>query len=203
MTVDSVQERLVAASRTRALRPEAVGTRHAVAAGHPLAALAAYRILEAGGNAVDAGVAGGICLGVVHPDLVSFAGVAPIMIYDARRHAIETISGVGPWPRRATVDLFRREHGGEIPDGLRRTVVPAAPDAWLTALERHGTLGFAEVAGPAIELARDGFPMGAFARRSSKQRGGLWRGPARRRLPPAAAHRRPASASSRPTSRAR
>ena len=50
-----------------------------------------------------------------------------------------------------------REHGGEIPDGVRRTVVPAAPDAWITALERHGTMGFGEVAQFAIRYARDGF----------------------------------------------
>ena len=146
----------------RALRPEAAGTRHAVAAGHPLAALAALRILEAGGNATDAGVAAGVCLGVVHSDMVSFAGVAPIMVYDARRREAWTVSGLGGWPRRATLELIRDQGGGEIPLGLLRTVVPAAPDAWITALERFGTLGFAEVAAPAIELARDGFPMGAF-----------------------------------------
>src|SRR5262249_30210449 len=100
--------------------------------------------------------------GVVPSDIVNFAGVAPIMIYDAGRQEVATISGLGVWPRRASVDFFVRECGGEIPEGIRRTVVPAAPDAWLTALERFGTLGFAEVAAPAIELARDGFPMGAF-----------------------------------------
>src|SRR4029453_4822384 len=51
---------------------------------------------------------------------------------------------------------------GDMPDGLLRTVVPAAPDAWITALERCGTLGFAELARPAIEFARDGFPLGRF-----------------------------------------
>jgi gamma-glutamyltranspeptidase/glutathione hydrolase len=153
------------APAARASRPEALGTRHAVAAGHPLAALAAHRILEAGGNAVDAGVAAGICLGVVHPDIVSFAGVAPIMVYEARRRAVTTISGLGVWPRRATIELFRDHCGGEIPEGLLRTVVPGAPDAWITVLERFGTLGFAEVAQPAIECARDGFPLGPFVAR--------------------------------------
>ncbi|MBI3456978.1 MAG: gamma-glutamyltransferase family protein [Candidatus Rokubacteria bacterium] len=163
MTVDSAPERVGAGeAHGRALRPDALGTRHAVAAGHPLAALAASRILEAGGNAVDAGVAGGICLGVVHSDIVNFAGVAPIMIYDAARREVATISGLGPWPRRASIEFFRRACRGEIPEGILRTVVPGAPDAWITALERFGTLGFAEVAAPAIELARDGFPMGAF-----------------------------------------
>jgi gamma-glutamyltranspeptidase/glutathione hydrolase len=139
-----------------------LGTRHAVAAGHPLAAQAALRVLDAGGNAVDAGVAGGLCLGVVHSDIVNVAGVAPIMIYDAARREVATISGLGTWPRGASVDFFRRRCGGEIPTGVLRTVVPAAPDAWITALERFGTLGFAEVAEPAIALAREGFPLGAF-----------------------------------------
>jgi len=160
---DSTPERIGGGRGSgRALRPDALGTRHAVAAGHPLAALAAFRVLEAGGNAVDAGVAGGICLGVVHSDIVNVAGVAPIMVYDAARREVTTISGLGPWPRRASLDFFVRECAGEIPEGILRTVVPAAPDAWITALERFGTLGFAEVAAPAIELARDGFPLGPF-----------------------------------------
>ena len=150
------------AATAHAHRPDALGTRHAVAAGHPLAALAAHRILEAGGNAVDAGVAAGICLGVVHSDIVSFAGVAPIMVYEARRREVTTISGLGVWPQKATLEYVRDRCGGDMPDGLLRTVVPAAPDAWITALERFGTLGFAEVAQPAIELARDGFPLGRF-----------------------------------------
>jgi gamma-glutamyltranspeptidase/glutathione hydrolase len=144
------------------LRPDALGTRHAVAAGHPLAALAAHRILDAGGNAIDAGVAAGICLGVVHSDIVNFAGVAPLMVYEAARREVTTVSGLGVWPRAATLEYFRDRCQNDMPEGLLRTVVPAAPDAWITALERFGTLGFAEVAQPAIELARDGFPLGRF-----------------------------------------
>jgi gamma-glutamyltranspeptidase/glutathione hydrolase len=70
---------------------------------------------------------------------------------------VETIAGLGPWPRSIPADLFMREHGGSIPSGVLRTVVPAAPDAWITALERHGTMGFGDVAGHALRFARDGF----------------------------------------------
>jgi len=150
-------------------RPDAMGTAWAVSAGHPLAAQAASQTLAAGGNAVDAGVAGGICLGVVHPDIVNFAGVAPTLVFDVAAREAVSVAGVGPWPRRATLEFFARECAGEIPEGILRTVVPGAPDAWITLLERHGTIGFAEAAAPAIRLAREGFPMGRFVAQTLAQ----------------------------------
>jgi gamma-glutamyltranspeptidase/glutathione hydrolase len=143
-------------------RPPAMATRAMVASGHPLASLAAMRILDRGGNAIDAGVAAGLCLTVLQSDFVNFAGVAPIMIYPAEARKVITISGLGPWPRKASIDFFRRHAGGDIPPGVLRTVVPGSPDAWITALERYGTLRFAEVAEAAIDLAENGFPMHRF-----------------------------------------
>ncbi|MFH1604787.1 MAG: gamma-glutamyltransferase [Pseudomonadota bacterium] len=137
-------------------RPTLYGTRHAISAGHYLAAAAGFAILEAGGNAVDAGCAAGMALAVVEPDIVNFAGVAPIMLRMADGQ-VETIAGLGHWPASLPADLFMREHGGAIPPGVRRTVVPAAPDAWISALKRHGTMSFGEVAAAAIHLAADGF----------------------------------------------
>jgi len=137
-------------------RPTICGTRHAVSAGHYLAAAAAFSILESGGNAIDAGCAAGIALGVLQPDLVNVAGVAPIIIRLADG-TVESIAGLGWWPKALPADLFMREHGGKIPDGVLRTVVPAAPDAWITALRRHGTMRFADVAAPATRFAAEGF----------------------------------------------
>ncbi|MGC2415596.1 MAG: gamma-glutamyltransferase, partial [Stellaceae bacterium] len=140
-------------------RPTIAVTRHAIAAGHYLAATAGFDILQAGGNAIDAGVAAGIALGVVQSDLVNCAGVAPILIYHAETREVVTIAGLGYWPKALDPELFMREHGGKIPVGVLRTVVPAAPDAWITALRRYGTMSFGDVAAAAIRLARDGFPM--------------------------------------------
>src|SRR5215475_2960362 len=140
-------------------RPTIAVTQHAIAAGHYLATTAGFDILQAGGNAVDAGVAAGIALGVVQSDLVNVAGVAPILIYLAEKQEVVTIAGLGPWPKALDPELFMREHGGKIPKGVLRTVVPAAPDAWITALRCHGTMSFGEVAAAAIRLARDGFPL--------------------------------------------
>src|SRR5258708_22136614 len=61
-------------------RPTLYGSRHAVSAGHYLAAAAGFSILEAGGNAIGAGCAAGIALALPHPDQVNVAGLAAIMI---------------------------------------------------------------------------------------------------------------------------
>jgi gamma-glutamyltranspeptidase/glutathione hydrolase len=142
---------------------QVMGRQWAVSAGHPLAAQAAARILASGGNAIDAGVAAGFMLGVVHPDMVSFAGVAPTLIHVARTGETFQVSGVGPYPRTATAEFFRSQCGGEIPVGLLRTVVPASPDAWCAALERWGTMRFADVVAPALECAAEGFPVSLFS----------------------------------------
>src|ERR1700720_4643733 len=106
---------MTATAHNTAHRPAIAVTRHAIAAGHYLAATAGFDILQAGGNAVDAGVAAGIALGVVQSDLVNVAGVAPIMIYLADRPEVVTIAGLGPWPKALDPQLFQREHGGKIP----------------------------------------------------------------------------------------
>ena len=140
-------------------RPDIRGTRHVVSSGHYLATQAGFEILEAGGNAVGAGVAAGLALGVVQSEYVNVAGVAPIIIYLAASREVVTISGLGVWPAAADIDVFVHEHGGSIPDGVLRTVVPAAPDAWITALRHYGTMSFGEVAAAATRFAADGFVM--------------------------------------------
>ena len=142
---------------TRAHRPTIMGTQYMVSACHYLASEAAFRILQAGGNAIDAGVAAGITLGVVQPEYVNFAGVAPIIIYSAEEDRVITVSGLGTWPKAIDRDYFVRSHDGKIPAGILRTVVPAAPDAWITTLARWGTMSFAEVAELAIHFATNGF----------------------------------------------
>jgi len=140
-------------------RPVTKAQQHTISSGHQLATEAGFEILERGGNAVDAGVAAGIALGVLHSDLVNVAGVAPIIIRMANTGKVITIDGLGTWPRAASVETFEKQYGGRVPEGLLRTVVPAAPASWITALEKFGTLTFGDVASYAIKYARDGFPI--------------------------------------------
>ena len=137
--------------------PVTRGHHHVVSAGHELAALAAFEALENGGNAIDAGVAAILTLGVVYSDQVSVAGVAPMIIRLAETGEVVTIAGVGGWPRALDADAFIERHQGIMPLGVRRTVVPAAPDACLQALERWGTMTFRDVAARAVRYASEGF----------------------------------------------
>src|SRR5688572_28869577 len=109
-----------------------MGSHYMVSTGHYLASSAALQILERGGNAIDAGVAAGLCLNVVQPEFTNFGGVAPIILYSARDAEVRTISGLGTWPTAVRPEYFREECGGAMPPGVRRSVVPAAADAWLT-----------------------------------------------------------------------
>ena len=163
MSLDSASAQRSAPAYTPTHTVQAIGRSWAVAAGHALASEAAARVLSAGGNAIDAGVAAGITLGVVHPDMVSFAGVAPILVHLASTGETFEVSGVGPYPRRVSADLFRTKHAGEIPIGLLRSVVPASPDAWCVALERWGTRSFTDSVSAALECAEHGFPTSAFS----------------------------------------
>ena len=139
MSLDSVQSQKQGAGAS-GLMNQVMGRRWMVAAGHPLAAQAAARILEAGGDAIDAGAAAGMMLGTVHPDMVSFAGVGPTLVHVARSRKTYEVSGVGPYPRLASSEFYRSQCGGEIPAGLLRTGVPATADAWPRAtafLKQH------------------------------------------------------------------
>ena len=139
-------------------RPAVLGKRWMVSSSHYLASQAGAAIFQRGGNAIDAGVAAGIALNVLERHLTDFGGVAPIVLFRPGMDGPESIDGLGRWPRRLTLDSYRQAHGDDMPIGVARSVTPAACDAWLTALARHGRLTLAEVLAPNIELA-DGFPV--------------------------------------------
>lgn len=140
-----------------AMRPSLVGEKWAVVAGHPKVSNVAAEIFNAGGNAIDAGVAAGLASNVVQVDMANFGGIAPILIRPAESNEVYSVAGVGRWSKSATLETMLARHGGKLPLDGAPAIVPGAPAAWITALERFGTMSFAQVAAPAIRLAREGF----------------------------------------------
>jgi gamma-glutamyltranspeptidase/glutathione hydrolase len=139
-------------------RPAVLAKHWMVSSSHYLASQAGASVFGRGGNAVDAGVATGIALNVLERHLTDFGGVAPTIVFRPGMSGPESIDGLGRWPRHLTLDGYRQKHGDDMPVGVARSVTPAACDAWLTALARHGRLTLAEVLAPNIELA-EGFPV--------------------------------------------
>ena len=144
------------------MRPEIVGTHGIVAAGRHYSVAAGLRMLEQGGNAIDAGVATVLAASVVEISHFGFGGESPTMIYDARTKEILVINGQGPAPKAATPELFKAKRKVDANGPLAATI-PAMLDAMALALESKGTMRLEQVLAPAIEYA-DGFPMYGFLR---------------------------------------
>ncbi len=143
-----------------ATRPVIAGRRGVVTAGHYLAATAGMQTLRAGGNAFDAAVCMGFCLAVLEPHLNGIAGESPMLLHHASSGRTLAVSGQGTAPAAATIEWFREQGISLIPgDGLLPATVPSQVDNWLTVLAGFGTLPLEAVLRPAVELARDGFPM--------------------------------------------
>ena len=161
------------ATRWNVLRPVVRGERAAVAAGTPLVTEAAMRILHAGGNAVDAGVASLFAGSVSEFSHFGFGGEAPILIRTPDADVV-SIAGIGTAPQLMTRQVFldrrispenaeeadrRGRDPGPIPSyGLLPAIVPGMVDAGLLALKQYGTKSFEEIIQPAVDMA-DGFPI--------------------------------------------
>lgn len=141
-------------------RPTIMGTHGMVATEHYLSALIGVDILKQGGNAVDAAVAAIFAEGVLNPHMHTLGGEVPMLIYQADTQQVVAINGNTAAPQHATIAWFREHQYPLIPgEGVLAAGVPAALDALLTALARFGTMPLATVLQPALELARDGFPV--------------------------------------------
>jgi gamma-glutamyltranspeptidase / glutathione hydrolase len=141
-------------------RPVVMGRRGVVTSGHYLATAAGFRIMEQGGNAIDAAAATCFCLNLLEPHNCGLGGEAPTLIYSARDRRAYAISGMGWSPAAFTIEWCRQNGIDLIPgDGYLPACVPSVVDTWAVALARFGTMSFAQVLAPAIELAEEGFPL--------------------------------------------
>jgi gamma-glutamyltranspeptidase/glutathione hydrolase len=150
------------ATSRQTFRPVVRGTRYAVSSMKQPATQAAARILDAGGNAFDAIVAGQAVLALVSPESNGLGADAVILVYHAGEKKVYSINAEGTAPRLATIDWYNTNNGGKIPnsDGLLCASLPGVIDAWYVLLDRWGTMTFAQVLEQAIDVAENGFPMG-------------------------------------------
>src|SRR5438046_7451016 len=151
-----------ATAANRTMRPIVRGRHFAVAAMKAEATRAAERILEKGGNAFDAIVAGQAVLGIVDAPMNGIGSDATLLIYDAKAKKVYSLDAEGTAPKLATIEWYKEHNGGKLPvdDSLLSGTVPGCIDAWYILLDRWGTMSFAQVLSEAIDLAENGFPLG-------------------------------------------
>ena len=139
------------------IRAELVGSHGIVAAGRNFTVEAATRILAAGGNAFDAGVAAVFAAAVNEITHFGLGGEAPVALFHAGSGKVSIVCGQGTAPKSATPAYFRA--AGIIPgNGPNAGTVPAVVDSMALTLQKFGTLSLAQVLQPAIQLT-EGFPV--------------------------------------------
>ncbi|MBN9153111.1 MAG: gamma-glutamyltransferase [Microbacterium sp.] len=141
-------------------RPTLRGSFGMAASTHWIATATAQSVLERGGNAFDAAVAGAFVLHVVEPHLNGPGGDLVGLFATAADPAPTVLMGQGPAPTAATIDHYRNEGLDLVPGaGGLAAAVPGAVDAWLLLLRDHGTWELADVLAYAVGYARDGHPL--------------------------------------------
>lgn len=135
---------------------KASGKNGAVAAGKINSVAAGIQILEDGGNAADAAVATLLALAVTDYGLFAFGGEVPLLIYDAKKHEVKVLSGLGSAPLDTeAIDWF---YANGIPSkgSMKSAPVPGAVDLCVTALRFYGTISFEQAVRPTMTLLNSG-----------------------------------------------
>ncbi|PYZ92415.1 gamma-glutamyltransferase [Salipaludibacillus keqinensis] len=129
-----------------------------VATSQPLAAQAGLDVMKKGGNAIDAAIATAACLTVVEPTSNGIGGDAFALVWV--KDKLHGLNASGPAPQGISIEKLKEQGVKEIPKfGWTPVTVPGAPSAWVELSEKFGKLPLEEVLAPAVEYAREGFPL--------------------------------------------
>lgn len=143
-----------------ATRSEVIAANGMAATSQPLATQAALDILKKGGNAIDAAIAANAVLGVVEPTGSGIGGDLFALIWSAEKDKLYGLNASGKSPRSLKLEYFK-DNGYEFipPYGPLPVSVPGCVDGWFEMHEMFGRLPMRDILQPAINYARDGFPV--------------------------------------------
>ena len=147
-------------AQTMAGRSAVYAPHGVVAAPQPLAAQAGLRVLQQGGNAIDAAVTAAIMLGLVEPMMSGLGGDLFVIMWSAKEKKLVGLNASGRAGSLMTIEeLKRRGRQSMSLHGPLTVTVPGALSGWSALLERYGTISLARALEPTIRLAEDGFPV--------------------------------------------
>jgi len=146
------------AGNTRGTRSVVMARNGAIATSQPLATAAGLKVLQDGGNAIDAAVTAAAVLSVVEPTMNGPGGDLFAIVYSAKDHKVHGLNASGRAPAAATLDEFKKRNLQHVPlRGELSVSVPGVVDGWNELLTKHGTRTLAQALEPAIRYARDGY----------------------------------------------
>ena len=143
-----------------ASRSEVIATHGMAATSQPLATQIAIDILKSGGNAIDAAIAANAALGLMEPTGNGIGGDLFAIIWDAKTKKLYGLNASGRSPRSLTREWFIENGYESIPRrGALPVSVPGTVDGWFEMHQRFGSLPRKKILKPAIDYAREGFPV--------------------------------------------
>jgi gamma-glutamyltranspeptidase/glutathione hydrolase len=146
------------APNARSTRSVVMARNGIIATSQPLASAAGLRVLQQGGNGIDAAVTAAAVLAVVEPTMNGVGGDLFAIVYDPKTKQARGLNASGRAPSAATPAEFKARNLAEIPDrGVLSVSVPGVVDGWHELLSKHGTFTLARALEPAITYAREGF----------------------------------------------
>ena len=141
-------------------RSQVIAANGICATSHPLAAKTAIEILERGGNAIDAAIAGAVLLGICEPQMTGIGGDCFVLIKKPGTEDIIAVNGSGRAPAAADAAHLRERGLKTVPlHGPEAVTIPTAIDAFCRLSNDHGKLGLDALLAPAIRYADEGVPL--------------------------------------------
>jgi gamma-glutamyltranspeptidase/glutathione hydrolase len=145
---------------SKAARPVMMGQNGMVSTGHALASLAGVRVLQEGGNAVDAALAAAFVMAVVKPEASGCGGDLFALVFMRKTGKVEALNSSGPAPAQASIDYFHGRGLKSIPQhGPLSIAIPGAVDGWLELHSKYATKELSRLIMDAAGIARAGFPI--------------------------------------------
>src|SRR5215831_15091875 len=148
------------AANTGGTRSPVLARNGMVATSQPLASAAALRILQDGGNAVDAAITAAAVLNVVEPNSTGIGGDMFAIVYMQQETRPVGLNGSGWAGSKACVEFFKQRNLPDVPlFGMYSVTVPGAVAGWYKLHQRYGKLPMRRVLAPAIDYGEKGFPV--------------------------------------------
>ena len=157
------------AANPHATRSVVYGRNGMIATSQPLASVAGLKIMQDGGNAIDAAVTAAAVLAVVEPSMTGIGGDLFAIVYDAKTKTLRALNASGRSAYAASPDVFASRNLTRIPNtGVLSVTVPGVVEGWSELLSKYGTIPMSKAVAPAIGYAKDGYAV-------SEIIGGQWK----------------------------